>query len=44
MEMEINLTKVELKLEELNMLRLEELGILQCRTLKVCCRSCFEGF
>lgn len=34
MEMEINLTKVELKLEELNMSRLVKLDILQSRTLK----------
>lgn len=34
MEMEINLTYVELKLEELNMSRLVKLDILQSRTLK----------
>lgn len=34
MEMEINLTKVELKLEGLNMSRLGKLDILQRRTLK----------
>lgn len=34
MEMEINLTYVELKLEELNMSRLVKLDILQSRILK----------